>query len=145
VLIISAKGKFSRVKSAFLGFDAPITFSGAIFRIIHFPHDDVLVLALKMKPVMEGMSRWVKRVLVDMRSSVDILYKSIFDQMGLSVKDLSLARTPLISFMGHTLYYLGMIPLEVQFGRGPCSVTLKLTFLVVEASSAYNAILGRGV
>jgi hypothetical protein len=81
-------------------------------------------------------------VLVDTGSSADILYKSIFDQTGLTTHDLSPEWTPLISFSGDTLYSMGTVSLEVQFGRGSCTVTLKLAFLVVEASSAYNAILG---
>jgi hypothetical protein len=83
-------------------------------------------------------------VLVDIGSSADIMYNSIFDQMGLTTQELYPTRTTLISFSGDTLYSLGMISLEVKFGRGPCTVTLKLTFLVVGAPSAYNAILGRG-
>jgi hypothetical protein len=82
-------------------------------------------------------------VLIDTGNSVDIMYKSTFDQIGLLVMDLSPMLTPLISFSGDTLYSLGIILLEVQFRSQSCSLTLKLTFLVVETSSAYNAILGR--
>jgi hypothetical protein len=73
-------------------------------------------------------------VLTDTGSSVDIMYKSTFDKIGLLVTDLSPMLTPLFSFSGDTLYSLGIILLEVQFHSWPCSLTLKLTFLMVETS-----------
>jgi hypothetical protein len=138
-----SKGKVFKIEKHFSRFDTPIAFSSVDFGLTRFPLDDALVLALKMKPTTEGSSRRVKRVLIDTGNSVDIMYKSTFDQIGLLVMDLSPMLTPLISFSGDTLYSLGIILLEVQFRSQSCSLTLKLTFLVVETSSAYNAILGR--
>jgi hypothetical protein len=48
------KAQVFKIEKRFLGFDAPITFFGADFGTICFPHDDALVLAWKMKLVTEG-------------------------------------------------------------------------------------------
>jgi hypothetical protein len=56
-----------------------ISFSDQDFEGIQRPHDDAVVLVLKI-----GGNR-VKRVLVDTESSVDILYKRAFDQMNLEL------------------------------------------------------------
>jgi hypothetical protein len=58
-------------------------------------------------------------------------------QMNLLTKGLLLVRTALIDFFRDTLYSLGTILLEVQFGTQPYSIILKLTFLVVDTYSAY--------
>jgi hypothetical protein len=108
-----------KIEKRFAGFDVPITFSDADFGAVRFPHDDALVLALKMKSATEGVSRRVKRVLVDKESSADILYKSTFDQMGLSAQDLSPAWTLLISFSGDTLYSLGTVPWRCNLVEDP--------------------------
>ena len=49
---------------------------------VHFPHSDPMVLEMQIANMI------VKRVLVDTGSSVNILYKSSLERMGLSSKDL---------------------------------------------------------
>jgi hypothetical protein len=68
-----SKWQALKIEKRFAGSNAPITFFGVDFEAVCFPHDDALVLALKMKPVIEGVSRRVKRVLVDTESSTNIL------------------------------------------------------------------------
>lgn len=51
---------------------------------------------------------------------------------------------PLIGFTGDTLRPKGMVRLKVAFGISPKVVVVMVDFLVVDAPSAYNAILGRG-
>jgi hypothetical protein len=60
--------------------------SGEDFGSEHFPHDDVLVLSLKMAGTKIIPRQRVKRILVNIDSSTDVLYKSTFYQMGLSSK-----------------------------------------------------------
>jgi hypothetical protein len=42
------------------------------------------------------------------------------------------------------VYSIGTMLVEVQFGVYPYSMTLRLSFLVVDAPSTYNGILGKG-
>ena len=112
---------------------------------VRFPHDDAIVLSLKMVVPEQPSGHRVTRVLVDTGSSADILYKDAFDRMGLSPASLAPVRTPLVGFTGDTLHSLGVVTLEVQFGSPPAQITLPISFLVVNAPSGYNAILGRSV
>ena len=50
---------------------------------------------------------------------------------------------PLIGFGGTRVYPLGVITLPVTVGDYPQQITKDVTFLVVDYSSAYNAILGQ--
>ena len=51
--------------------------------------------------------------------------------------------TPLVGFKGTRVYPLGSVTLSVMVGDYPQQITKDVTFLVVDCSSAYNAILGQ--
>ena len=51
--------------------------------------------------------------------------------------------TSLVGFEGTKVYSLGAVTLPVIVGDYPQQITRDVTFLVVDCSSAYNAILGR--
>ena len=101
------------------------------------PHDDAVVLALKM-----GTYR-VRRVLVDTSSSADILYCGSFIDMGYKTESLRPVKAPLTGFSGGVVNPLGVITILVVFGTAPRIVTIPVDFLVVDVPSAYNAIIGR--
>ena len=50
---------------------------------------------------------------------------------------------PLVSFGGTRVFPLGVITLFVTMGDYPQQIIKDVTFLMVDCSSAYNAILGR--
>jgi len=50
---------------------------------------------------------------------------------------------PLVGFGGTRVFLLGVVPLSVTVGDYSQQITKDITFLVVDCSSAYNAILGR--
>ena len=50
---------------------------------------------------------------------------------------------PLVGFEGTRVHPLGVVTLSVIVGDYPQQITRDVTFLVVDCSSAYNAILGR--
>lgn len=102
------------------------------------PHDDPVVLNLKIETYL------VKRALIDTGSSADILYLSAFKNMDLRHKALQKVAAPLIGFTGDTLSPKGMVQLKVAFGTLSRAVEVMVDFLVVNALSAYNAILNRG-
>ena len=100
---------------------------------VQLPHNDPLVLILKLK------NFFVQRVLMDPGSSSKILYYDYFKKMGLKKEDLQAARTPLVGFSSKPVYPKGRISLKVQVG----GASMLADFLVVDALSPYNAIMGR--
>ncbi|XP_075640468.1 uncharacterized protein LOC142612234 [Castanea sativa] len=104
---------------------------------LHHPHDDALVVNIRAGDYN------MHRVLVDNGSSADILYYPAFQQMGISRERLVPTNAPLVCFGGTRVYPLGVVTLSVTVGDYPQQITKDVVFLVVDCSSAYNAILGR--
>jgi hypothetical protein len=104
---------------------------------VKFPHDDPLVIT----PVI-GNSE-VKRVLIDNGASVDILFHEAFVKMGYNDSQLTPSNTPIYGFNGVESKVEGTIQLPMTIGQEPREATQMLNFLVIKASSTYNAILGR--
>ena len=82
------------------------------------------------------------RVLVNNGSSANILYYLAFQQMGIDRERLISTNAPLVNFGGTRVLPLGTVTFIVV-GDYPQQITKDVTFLVVDCSSAYNAILGR--
>ena len=114
-----------------------ITFTEEEARGIHQPPDDTLVISITLA------NRNVLRVLLDNRSSTDILYAAAFDKMNIEREKLKQIRTSLMGFGGECLIPLGSIDLLVTIGEPPHQATKMIGFLVVEHPSIYNVILGR--
>ena len=114
-----------------------IGFSEEDARRLHHPHDDALVVSIQIEDYN------MHRVLIDNGSSADILYYPVFQQMGISREQLVPTNAPLVGFGGIRVLPLGVVTLSVMVGDYPQQITKNVTFLVVDCSSAYNAILGR--
>ena len=82
-------------------------------------------------------------MLVDNKSSADILYYPTFQQMNLGRDQLRPVHSPLVGFGGMKVQPVGTIMLPVVVGTYPQQVTRNVNFLVVYCSSSYNAIIGR--
>ena len=63
--------------------------------------------------------------------------------MGIGRKRLIPTNAPFVGFRGTRVLPLGAITLSVVVGDYPQQIAKDVTFLVVDYSSAYNAILGR--
>ena len=63
--------------------------------------------------------------------------------MQIERERLVLTNVPLIEFGGTKVYPLDVVTLLVTVGDYPQQITKDVTFLVVDYSSAYNAIVGR--
>ena len=63
--------------------------------------------------------------------------------MGISRERMILTNAPLVGFGGTKVLPLGAITLSVVVGNYPQQIAKDVTFLVVDCSSAYNAILGQ--
>ena len=114
-----------------------IGFSEEDARRLHHPHDDALVVSIRAGDYN------MHRVLVNNGSSANILYYSAFQQMRIDKERLISTNSPLVGFRGSRVFPLGAITLSMTVGDYSQQITKDITFLVVNCSSAYNAILRR--
>ena len=80
-----------------------IGFSEEDARRLHHPHDDALVVSIRIEDYN------MHRVLVDNGSSADILYYPTFQQMGIGRELLIPMNAPLVGFGGTRVLPLGAI------------------------------------
>ena len=123
--------------SKLLRIDTTITFSDSDLEGCQHPHDDLLVV----RAIVANTT--VHRVLVDNGSSIDIIFASAFDKMGIGRERLEPVSTHLRGFSGEKVLPLGLIQLVLTLGETPCQATMTARFLIVDAPSAYNMLLGR--
>ena len=131
VQLMGSVPKIARRESPIIGFSEDDT------RRLHHPHDDALVVSIRVGDYN------MHRMLVDKGSSADILYYLAFQQMGINRARLTPTNAPLVGFGGTRVLPLGAITLSVMVGDYPQQITQDVTFLMVDCSSAYNGILGR--
>ena len=81
------------------------------------------------------------QVLVDNGSSADILYYPAFQQMRIDKELLTPTNAPLVGFGGTKVFPLGAITLAMTPNDYPQQIIKEVNFLVVNYSSAYNAII----
>ena len=117
--------------------DTTITFSDSDLEGCKHPHDDSLVIRAVMA------NKAVHRVLVDNGSSADIIFASAFDKIGIRREKLEPVSTHLRGFAGEKVLPLGSIQLVLTLGDPPCQETTTARFLIVDATSAYNMLLGK--
>ncbi|XP_068473781.1 uncharacterized protein [Phaseolus vulgaris] len=117
--------------------DVDITFTKEDLRGV-VPHDnDPIVISL----VTAG--RTVHRVLVDQGSSADVMFWPTFERLQLPTDQLRPYGGCLYGFAGDQVEVRGYIELRTTFTDGAASRTEKIIYLVVNAPSAYNILLGR--
>uniref|UniRef100_A0A2N9FTE0 RNA-directed DNA polymerase n=1 Tax=Fagus sylvatica TaxID=28930 RepID=A0A2N9FTE0_FAGSY len=121
--------RFPRPKEA----GGQIFFSDEDLRDVQTPHDDPLVIKLRI-----GDSD-VKRVLVDQGSCSEIMYPDLFHGLGLKQTDLQPYDAPLVGFSGESIRPMGRITLNVHTGP----ISLETEFVVIDVPSPYTAIMGR--
>ena len=117
--------------------DTVITISDSDMEGCQHPHDDPLVIRAIIA------NKTVHRVLVDNRSSTDIIFRSAFDKMGIGREKLELVNSYVRGFSKERVLPLGSIQLVFTLGDPPCQATTTVRFLVVDAPLAYNMLLGR--
>ena len=117
--------------------DKSITFSDSYLEGCQHPHDDPLVVRAVVA------NKTVHRVLVDNGSSADIIFASAFDKMGFGREKLDPVNTHLRGFSGKKVLPLGSIQLVLTLGEPPYQAATIARFLIVDAPSAYNMLLGR--
>ena len=85
----------------------------------------------------------IHRILVDNKSSIDILYFQAFERMGLKVSDLKPSLNLVYGFTGDSVIPLGVISLSMTLGEYPRQSCVMADFLVIDQPSAFNVVLGR--
>ncbi|XP_074574021.1 uncharacterized protein LOC141830496 [Curcuma longa] len=130
-LEVCGVGKGSREEGPILGF-GPHDLEG-----VETPHDDALVVHATIA------NYNIARVFVDTGSSVNIIFLKAFAQMQIDKADLAPMTTSLFGFTGNEVRPLGQITLAISLGEEPLKRTRRVPFIIVDAPSAYNVILGR--
>ena len=116
--------------------DTAITFSDSGLEGCQHPHDDPLVIRAVVA------NKTIHRVPVDNGSSTDIIFASTFDKIGIGRDNLEPVSTHLRGFSGEKVLPLGSIQLVLTLEDPPCQATTEVRFLIVDAPSAYNMLLG---
>ena len=117
--------------------DTTITFSDSNLEGCQHTHDDLLVIRVIVA------NKTIHRVLVDNESSSDIIFASTFDKTGIGKEKLESVSAHLQGFSGERVLPLRSIQLVLTLGDPPCQATTAVRFLIVDALSAYNILLGR--
>ena len=117
--------------------DTTITFSDSDMKGCQHPHDDPRVIRVIIA------NKTIHTVLIDNGNSTDIIFASAFDQMGIGREKLEPINAYLRGFSGERVLHLGSIQLVLTLGDPPCQATTTVRFLIVDAPSAYNMLLGR--
>ena len=82
-----------------------------------------------------------KRVLVDNKSSADIMYMTAYQQLRLDPKKLRPFNSPLVSFSGDRIYPRGIVSLSATAGTHLAQVTNQVNLLIVDCPLSYNVTL----
>lgn len=114
-----------------------VTFGRKDVEGTNFPYIDTLVITTIIGQAI------ISQVLVENESSINILLKSMFDQMKLSKVALMSCITPIHSFIEEGIVPLGVIQLPLTIGTKPKSVKRNVNFVDLDCSSAYNNFIGR--
>ena len=117
--------------------DVDLTFTKADLRDI-VPHDNEPVVIYVVTA-----GRKVHRVLVNQGSSADVMFCSTFNKLQLSPDQLRPYTGCLYGFAGDQVKVQGHLEPRTTFTDGFASRTENIRYLVVNASSAYNVLLGR--
>jgi hypothetical protein len=117
----------------------PITFTEQDFKLKSTDHNDAMVIEVNIVGWVIG------KVLVDTRSSADILFKKTFENTILSQHMLRPPEFPLLGFEGKAIKQVGKIALPISFGDLDNARTETLTFDIVDMYHPYLAIFGRGL
>ncbi|XP_043805279.1 uncharacterized protein LOC122721502 [Manihot esculenta] len=114
-----------------------ITFSPEDAQGVQMPHDDALVIEAIIH------NYWVKKILMDDGSKVNLLPYRVFQQMGISEEQLVRDQAPVKGIGGVSVPVEGKVKLALTLGEAPRTRTHFAVFLVVKLPLSYNAILGR--
>ncbi|XP_073152688.1 uncharacterized protein [Henckelia pumila] len=100
-------------------------------------HNDALVIRVMVA------NYDVARIFVDSGSSINVLFQEAINQMDLGQYKIEPVVTSLFGFTGHAIRPVGLVHLPLTLGKSNIRKTRIVSFIIVDAPSAYNVILGR--
>jgi len=115
----------------------PITFRDDDFQAIDPQHDDPMVISVEIEDFA------IRKTLVDPGSSVDILYWSTFRKLRIPEGKIQQYSEPIVGFSGERVNTKGYVDLFTKFGTGSVTRMVKIRYLIVDAHTSYNILLGR--
>ncbi|XP_072066758.1 uncharacterized protein [Arachis hypogaea] len=87
----------------------------------------------------------VKRILVNTGADSNIMFRNVFDVLGLRDTDLATHQHDVVGLGDHFIKPDGIISLPTSVGQGQGRRTVMAEFVVLRDSTAYNNILGRKI
>jgi len=102
------------------------------------PHDNDPVVILVVT-----VGKRVHRILIDQGSSTDVMFWSTFNKLELSPDQLRPYNECLYGFVRDQMEVRGHVELRATFTDDTASLTTNIRYLVANAPSAYNILLGR--
>ncbi|KAL1346027.1 hypothetical protein AAHE18_08G159100 [Arachis hypogaea] len=85
----------------------------------------------------------VKRILVDTGADSNIMFRNVFDALGLKDADLTTHQHGVIGLGDHFIKPDGIISLPISVGQSQGRRSAMAEFVILRDSTAYNIILGR--
>ncbi|XP_072062137.1 uncharacterized protein [Arachis hypogaea] len=85
----------------------------------------------------------VKRILIDTGADSNIMFRNVFDALGLRDADLATHQHGVVGLGDHFIKPDGIISLPTSMGQGQRRRTVIADFVILRDSTAYNVILGR--
>ncbi|CAL5434670.1 unnamed protein product [Camellia sinensis] len=110
-----------------------ISFTDADLEGVDLPHTDPLVIALQVG------DQLVDRILVDPGSALNVMYKNMFEMLGLKPEDLGQTNTMMYGFDEAQVAPMGVVTLPIHVKP----LTVDTEFQVIDVYSTSNAIVGR--
>uniref|UniRef100_A0A151UE53 Uncharacterized protein n=1 Tax=Cajanus cajan TaxID=3821 RepID=A0A151UE53_CAJCA len=91
-----------------------------------------------------ALANWeVHKTLIDQGSSANILYWPKFLRLDIPHSLIQPHTEPLVGFAGKSIHTRGYVDLLTTFGTPPDSGRIMVRYLLVEADTSYNVIIGR--
>ncbi|XP_042455825.1 uncharacterized protein LOC122040538 [Zingiber officinale] len=103
---------------------------------VEVPHNDTLIIQVVIA------NYTIFRTFVDTGSSMNIMFKKAFDKIQIDRNKLQPMTTPLYGFTSNEVLLIGQARLVISLGEEPLKRMRTTNFIVVDAPSAYNVILG---
>jgi len=115
-----------------------ITFTDDDFTTIDLTQNDPMVIIMEIDKFV------ITKVLVDQGSSVDILYWKTFKKMRITESKIQPYDEQIFGFSGERVDTKEYIDLYTTFEEeGYLRKTIKIRYLLVNANTSYNILLGR--